>query len=420
MIVKNKFKAPRRILLKNVPIDKFKSLEKDFELVVDNVQRETSVNDNVRDDLESFYYIFSGTPLKTNYKMISYVTEETDVEKLLKWFNSWCHLECHLVGIAKNEERYIEDWCLWYFWLGIDRITIYDNNDDCKKGVLENLLQNSLKIKHFKNKIEVIPWKGKQDSAYYNYWNNHDFDWLTINDIDEFIQLNGSETNIKALLSRYNHQQILSLKCLEYGDNDIIERSKEDESKPVWEVFTKRNNRCYGSFYKSSFNRCLIYKFITLNGHSLTKGKKQIAIDFNGKYHNPWRVNLRLMKNEPFIKHFRSYSLKEYCQQKLNVRHQFENGDIRRCLLPYYYYRINQRTPEKDEFVRKWRKEHSQNYLFMCSEGMFAKNKWLKDHFCYVFGKPFERIDIMRSDTKFQGICSLITIIDDMDYVVFL
>ena len=406
----------------------YEALKNDFEITVDT-SHGNIVKTNYEDiSIESFYYVFSEFPIETEYKMISYVTEETNIKELLKWFNSWCCLKCHLVAIAKNEERYIEDWCLWYFWLGIDKIVIYDNNDEYKKGILENLIQNSIKLKHFKNKIEVIPWKGKQDEAYRHYWSTHDnFDWLVINDIDEFVYLNDYVSNIKELLSRYNHQKVLSLGCLEYGDNDIIERSQGDKLKPVWEIFDKLSYNCYEFFYKSYYNRHLIKNFDTKAGHCLFENGKCIGIGCDGNIiKSIWNFNrdhfiLEINNYKcPFIKHFRTYSLKEYCQQKLNIRYQFENGNIRRCLLSQYYYKINRRTLEKDEFVRKWRKEHSQNYLFICSEETFAKNKWLKNYFCYVFGNPLENIKFLKSNTKFQGICSLKEIIDDMDYIIFL
>ena len=405
----------KKVLLKDVPIELFESLQDDFELIVDDTHNECP--------LESFYYIFSSTLLDTDYKMVSYITSETDVENLLKWFNSWSHLRCHLVGIAKNEERYIEDWCLWYFLMGIDNIAIYDNNDDSKKGVLENLLKNSSKLKSFRDRIEVVPWNWKQDAAYKHYWETHDFDWLTINDIDEFIQLNSSETNIKALLSRYHSKQMLSLKCLEYGDNEIIERSQEDELKPVWEVFTELSERTYSRFYKSSFNKNHIKRFRTLSGHCLRHGERVTKIsDYLGREYRRYysQDDFKIAPKEPYIKHFRTYSLKEYCQQKLNIRHQFHGGDVRRSLLSQYYYKINRRTPEKDEFAKNWRKEHSQNYLFMCSEETFAKNHWLKECFCYVFGNPLGIIEGLKSDMRFQGLNPLKEIIDDMDYVVFI
>ena len=405
----------------------YEALRNDFEITVDTSRENIVKIDSEDISIEAFNYVFSEFPLKTEYKMISYISEETDVEELLKWFNSWVHLKCHLVAIAKNEERYIEDWCLWYFRLGFDKITIYDNNDDSKKGVLENLFRNSSKLKSFKNRIEVIPWKGKQDEAHEHYWKTHDFDWLTINDIDEFIQLNSSETNIKALLFKYNHQRILSLGCVEYGDNDIIERSEKDELKPVWEVFTRLGDNCYEFFYKSSFNKNLIKHFNRLSGHGLVEKGTYICIGCDGNRITNLMTSdindcISTINNHkiPYIKHFRTYSLKEYCEQKLKVRHQFNGGNIRRCLLSQYYYKINQRTPEKDKFVRNWRKEHSQNYLFMCSEETFSKNHWLKECFCYVFGNPFKSIELLKSDTKFQGISSLNTVIDEMDYVVFL
>ena len=403
--------------------------EDDCEKFTENVQGnpfgkplEITVDTSLESDcLESFNYIFSEFPLKTDYKMVSYVSEETDVNSLLKQINSWFPQRCHLVGVAKNEEKYIEDWCLWYFRMGIDRIAIYDNNDDSKKGVLENLLRNSSKLKSFRDRIEVIPWKGKQDEAYKNYWKTHDFDWLTINDIDEFIDLNNSASNIKELLKRYDSKRVLSLKCFEYGDNGIIERSKKNELKPVWEVFTSMNWHNYENFFKSSFNKNLITEFETLNGHFLRAlPYKYLTIDWAYKFRNKTifkQFNKPCFK-EPFIRHFRTYSLKEYCQQKLNIRHQFNGGDIRRCLLSQYYYQINQRTHEKDEFVRNWRKEHFQNYLIVTTKKSFKE--FFNKTFCYIIENSDTKIEKIKRNTIFGGWWNFMMILEEMDYVIFI
>ena len=193
--------------------------------------------------------------------------------------------------------------------------------------------------------------------------------------------------------------------------------------KPVLEVFTELSEKTYSRFYKSSFNKNLIKRFRTLSGHCLRYGERVTKIsDYLGNEHRRYysQNDFEIVSKEPYIKHFRTYSLKEYCQQKLNIRHQFNGGDVRRSLLSQYYYKINSRTTDKDEFVKKWRKEHSQNYLFMCSEETFAKNHWLKECFCYVFGNPLGTIEGLKSDMRFQGIRSLNDIIDDMDYVVFI
>ena len=417
------FEDKMKILLKGFSHNNrliYETLRNDSEITVDTSYDNIVWTDSEDIPIETFDYVFSEFPIETDYKMISYVSEETDVEILLKWFNSWSRQRCHLVGVAKNEEKYIEDWCLWYFRMGIDRIAIYDNNDDSKKGVLENLLRNSLKLKSFRDRIEVIPWKGCQDGAYYDYWKTHDFDWLTINDVDEFIDLNNSASNIKELLKRYDSKRILSLKCLEYGDNGIIERSEEDELKPVWEVFTSMNWNNYENFFKCSFNKNLITEFITLNGHFLRAlPYKYLTIDWTYKFRNKaiFKHFNKPCFREPFIRHFRTYSLKEYCQQKLNVRHQF-GVDIRRCLLSQYYYQINRRTPEKDEFARNWRKEHSQNYLIVTTMNSFKE--FFNKTFCYIIGNSDTKIAKMKSNFKFGGWWNLLMILEEMDYVIFI
>ena len=351
------------------------------------------------------------------------------------------NLKVHLVAIAKNEELYIEDWMLYYFNLGIDFIYIYDNNDINKKPSLSEFLSNSNKLKDYKDKYLIIKWQWSQNDAYKNCWNNfsNDFDWLMINDIDEFIDLNGCSnaffkqlrneeiletdyekyTNIKQLLENYKNNKLVSLKWIEYGDNEIIQR---DMSESAYEAFNNKSCYTYEKCLKSCFNKHLIKNFKTICGHVLLENNKIISNSINNEETNSWRLKYPLLENEPFIRHFRTYSLKEYLDQKYRVKHQqCLDFDIRRYLLSLYYFKINQWTEQKQKYIEEYRKKNNiVRTLYVCDKETYKKYGFLKNKCCYVYGKPFENINKLKNDYKFQGINQLIEIIYDFDYIVFL
>lgn len=66
----------------------YEAFRNDFEITVDTSRENIVKIDSEDISIEAFNYVFSEFPLKTEYKMISYISEETDVEELLKWFNS--------------------------------------------------------------------------------------------------------------------------------------------------------------------------------------------------------------------------------------------------------------------------------------------------------------------------------------------
>ena len=376
-------------------------------------------------------------------------------------------MRIHLVAIAKNEETYIEDWMIYYFELGFDKIIIYDNNDyiskifknthndvsskdlnttekffnkdnhkndvkqidnkentlkDCKN--LKDFLRDSDKLESYQDRYEVIEWKGKQNVAYYEYWNKHkdEFDWLLVCDIDEFlvykdtsskdtsdkIQSQKVSKDIKQFLEKYNDSKILSIRCIEYGDNDLIER---DMSKSAYEVFTLRACKRFESFCKTFYNSHLVKELKTSCGHYL--------LENNHVFRNIIPHNIIC------IRHLRTYSLKEYLDKKYRVKHQSiaSTNNIRRYLLSLYYFKINQWTPEKQRYVEEYRKKNNiirTLYIFKSFEQFNKYSKKFNDICVYICGNPFEKLRRAKSDFIFQGIETLRTIIYDFDNIVFI
>ena len=133
-----------------------------------------------------------------------------------------------LIGIAKYENDYIREWVEYYKGIGINKIILCDNN--IING--ENL---SEPIKDYveANFVEIDEsYRGKsylQEDCYdKHYKKNHmEYDWITFNDVDEFIVLEkGSNyTNIQQFLDEpiFNDTDNIILTWKYYDDNEILD-----------------------------------------------------------------------------------------------------------------------------------------------------------------------------------------------------
>ena len=250
-----------------------------------------------------------------------------------------------ICAIAKCENEYINDWINYHLNLGVDEIHIYDNND-IDYEPLENRI-NSDKVY-----IVKIPNAKKfQSSTYTEFYNkNKDkFDWCIFIDIDEFIVLN-KWNNIKEFLSdsKISSYPVVRLNWHMYGDDDKIKR---DLSKSVYDGITKR-----------------------LKGHRLEKhGKEIIKGGLNGvniPSSHYCLINEKLPKQimpdyketvgtvgglhdcqEAFINHYMTKTLDEFINQKI-VRGT-DAGFPDKVIDFSYYWKINKKTDEKIEYIKK-------------------------------------------------------------------
>ena len=139
--------------------------------------------------------------------------------------------------LAKNEEKYINDFVKWYLDIGVDKLYIYDNNDRKKGNALEIAIDSN-----YLPKCEIINVRGKkgvcfQHDIYTEFYNTHKdtFDWCFFVDIDEYLT---NVSNIKMLLSLpiYKKYNQIRVKWRLFGDDDMITR---DMSLPLYKAFKK-------------------------------------------------------------------------------------------------------------------------------------------------------------------------------------
>ena len=127
--------------------------------------------------------------------------------------------------VFKKEREYIEEWLDYHFSLGIDKIVMFDNNeDDFDDEVLERIKKN------YQNVVLI----DKRNQPYYQaqfftsyYKNISRNEWVLFIDIDEFLTFNNSKINIHSLINdaiQNNCGQVL-INWLHFGNNGHLKRT---------------------------------------------------------------------------------------------------------------------------------------------------------------------------------------------------
>ena len=147
-----------------------------------------------------------------------------------------------IVGIGKFENNYIREWVEYHKGIGINKIILCDNNP-----INGENLSEPIKDYVDSNFVEIDEsFRGeslKQVYCYQKHYKNNKmkYDWISFNDIDEFIFLeNGSNyTNIQQFLDEpiFNDTDNIILTWKYYDDNDLLD--VENGNYSVLKRFTR-------------------------------------------------------------------------------------------------------------------------------------------------------------------------------------
>lgn len=140
-------------------------------------------------------------------------------------------LNIALVCIAKNEDRYIDEWIDYHLTLGFNRVHIYAND--------WNYANNSGYVT-----ITNIAGKNQQRNAYNDFIKkyNHEYNWAAFFDVDEFLVLKKHE-NLQNFLSDYKECQSIGINWAIFGNNGHKKIINNNYS--VLSRFTKRSTEKY-------------------------------------------------------------------------------------------------------------------------------------------------------------------------------
>ena len=118
-----------------------------------------------------------------------------------------------LVGIAKDEDNYIDEWIDYNLKLGFDDIFIYQNN-------------RRAKLKRPNEHVHLLEFDGmlvKQVDSYNKWIDEHynEFHWAAFFDIDEFLLLKNGMHNVHELVKKYNDLHAIKIFWRLFGDSNL-------------------------------------------------------------------------------------------------------------------------------------------------------------------------------------------------------
>jgi len=266
-------------------------------------------------------------------------------------------MKVYLCALAKNEHLYINEWAKHYLGIGFDKIFIFDNDDKGSPNIRDYIDKECL------DKCRIINARGKhfkniQGQFYTNFYNveKDNFDWCLFCDIDEFLV---GVKDIKAFLNQpqFRLYEQIRVKWKLYGDSGLITR---DMNKGVMETFTEIAKY---SLYRNLSGECNLKD----QGKSFVKGQLKNVV-FNSVHYAD--KNLRILTSclpsgkpchsgvaieedysheKVFLNHYMTKSLSEFVNQKMN---RTDAVFDKRKLNIDYYWRINEKTKEKLDYLK--------------------------------------------------------------------
>ena len=327
--------------------------------------------------------------------------------------------DIHICAIAKNEDRYIEDWLKYHFELGFTHITIYDNNILERKGDLRRLIDNSKKLtKKMKKNVEIIDvlsQVGIQIQAYQNYHDTHKFDWCAFIDIDEYIELGAWDT-INEMLNdnRFNDATAIFLAWDTISDGnivdvpddyvfngklcrDITDENEREEAASEWEKIPVYDRfRIPEYMYEPHASKMLIRGGLSNIEQDIHHYKCDNPVT---KYASgnvkPFVPNYQVFtfrefeenKDYAYIRHYRTKTIREFLRQKYLNKSDIANFSARSLFVSDYFFRINRYTEAKNEYYNKHHEPIS--LIIITDENSYEDNR-NSTSLCYICKKKKE------------------------------
>lgn len=249
-----------------------------------------------------------------------------------------------LCTIGKQENKYILEYINYYKNFGVDKIFLYDNNEQNNEKFEEIIFDyiNS-------GFVELINYRGKKEvqlEALNDCYkkNNKKYNWLIFYDIDEFLYLK-NHNNIKNFLKepKFNKCQIIQLNWVIHTDNNSLYY----QNKSIIERFPEIGKSLNNSIDIKSIIRGNINIKIT-STHYLSP--KLIACDgFGNKKELNKYFSQKRDKQFYFINHYYTKSTEEFIEKIM--KGSVWTGESRRFGIVQNYFEINRITKEKINFI---------------------------------------------------------------------
>ena len=262
-----------------------------------------------------------------------------------------------LCAIAKNENKYLDEWIKHHNNIGFDGIILYDNND-INGEIINTKEYDSVKVIDYRGKHINVPeqWRtnniplhdGIQEQAYNECYHTHakQYDWVAFIDVDEFLFLeNDMKINDFLKQEKFNDVDAIQFNWETYGDNGKIKY----ENIPVLQRFTT----------KAKHQPPMVKTIVKTNNPNFVTLQIHNAIIRNGKFSSPEGIKqttspiqyAQIKENK--IKHFYTKTLEEWIDRKCGKT----NADGRDMLnIPEKrvaeFFIYNEKTEEKTNLIK--------------------------------------------------------------------
>ena len=301
-------------------------------------------------------------------------TNDTELNHVMMYYNS-NHMNetlsnnsnttILLIGVAKLENNYLREWVEYYKRIGITKIILCDNNPIDGESLSEPI-KDYVDLKF----VEIDEYyRGKpnlQLNCYEKQFeiNHMKYDWITFNDIDEFIFLeNGSGyINIQQFLDEpiFNDTDNIILTWKYYDDNNILDAV--DGNYSVLKRFTHHDPLKYQgdpnclskAIYKGKFERNYRLGGHCIQGFEDQSGRKYVFRTADGRimkfkdigycFYNFNRTHFPVS-----IHHFQLKSIGEYIKNKM-MKNEMSEPDKYNFK---FFFDINEITKEKINYILK-------------------------------------------------------------------
>ena len=252
-----------------------------------------------------------------------------------------------LIAIGRLENQYAREWVEHHLKVGFDRIIIADNNhndeEDFREVVGDYVANRRVKIENYRGRERA------QRLAYNELYEKYSrkYDWLAFFDFDEFLCLEDGLESVQQLIARHEYKaDCVMVPWMVMTDNNLI----RNDHRPLMERFTERADYI-------SLGKCIIRSGID-------------GVRFTKSVHVPYHPTLRCVspagfpcqqkrQQQPeyivaYLKHFSTKTIEEWLTNKWGKGAAGISYEVFKEKYADYFFTINERTPEKEEFINNY------------------------------------------------------------------
>ena len=254
-------------------------------------------------------------------------------------------IKISLCTLCKNENKYIREFVEHYQNIGVDKIFLYDNNDENGEKI-ESVISDYINSGF----VEIKNYRGRNATQLESINNCltqylRKYDWILVNDIDEFIHIKEHDLKKFLKLDRLKNCNVIHLNWKVHTDGEQLYYKNESLFKRFPDYFNRKLEKVKSLIRGRKTIKEKIYNHHTLryNDNCCNAfGSKIKYEDFtNGiQIRNPDYKNY-------YFDHFFSKSTEEYIEKKNRGDCFFGNHSRIGMYEIRVYFKLNKLTLEK-------------------------------------------------------------------------